>query len=84
MENDQGHFYYPGLPFTDNLRELRGWLFFGGGVASYYAHEKGWLNMEKKEVEIEDKEKRPEEIQEIPQEAKEKKGKGEIGCILPF
>jgi len=56
----------------------------GGGVAGYYAHEKGWLNMEKKEVEERDEEERAEKIQEVPQETKEKKNKREIGCILPF
>jgi succinate dehydrogenase/fumarate reductase flavoprotein subunit len=56
----------------------------GGGVAGYYAHEKGWLSTEKKEVEEKDKEEGAEKTQEVPQETKEKKSKREIGCILPF
>ena len=56
----------------------------GCGVAGYYAHEKGWLSTEKKEVEEKDKEEGAEKTQEVPQETKEKKSKREIGCILPF
>jgi len=56
-----------------------GGVLVGSGVIGYYAHDKGWLKMEKKEGE--EKEERAEAPKEAP---KEKKTRREIGCILPF
>lgn len=86
LKNNRGNFSHLGfLVVTNKLRRLGGrGRFAGGGVAGYYAHEKGWLSTEKKEVEEKDKEEGAEKTQEVPQETKEEKSKREMGCILPF
>jgi len=63
---------------------IAGGALVGGGVAGYYAHEKGWLRIEKKEEERKEKEK--EEPAAMPKKTpeEEKKVKREIGCVLPF